>query len=185
MKPGVKRIITGVILVSLGMFGLPCAFLLPLLLGDKNEQKFIIPGSTQVTIIEPGRYYLWNNYKTVLQGKTYNSSESTPDGIQIKIRNGETGELFDFVGDSSMALSTLRNMKTSIGYIEAQEGGSLHIDVEGGNEERVFSLSKFSMRAMFGLIFGVLGLSLIICCSGFGVLAWGILRAAKSKQTAR
>ena len=185
MKSGIKTIIAGISLFILGAVVVPLAVVLPLILGDSNEEQFKVPGNTQIVIEEPGRYYLWNNYKTVLQGKTYNSSESTPDGIQIKIRNGETGELFDFVGDSSMALSTLRNMKTSIGYIEAQEGGSLHIDVEGGNEERVFSLSKFSMRVMFGLIFGVLGLSLIICCSGFGVLAWGILRAAKSKQTAR
>ncbi|MCI5223813.1 MAG: hypothetical protein D3924_14355, partial [Candidatus Electrothrix sp. AR4] len=80
MKPGIKPIILGVILFTLGGVALPAAILLPLFLGDSIDKQFTIPGSIQVAIEESGHYYLWNEHQTIFNGKTYNRPENLPDG---------------------------------------------------------------------------------------------------------
>ncbi|MCI5211020.1 MAG: hypothetical protein D3910_20045 [Candidatus Electrothrix sp. ATG2] len=111
MKPGIKPIILGVILFTLGGIALPAAILLPLFLGDSTDQQFSIPGSIQVAIKEPGRYYLWNEYQTIFNGKTYNRPEDLPDGIEISITDTATSTPFGFIESSSISMNSGNNEK--------------------------------------------------------------------------
>ena len=182
MRSGIKTIVTGVLLFIVGAVVVPLVTILLLILDDSNEKQFMIPGNTQVVIEEPGRYYLWNDYQTVFQGKSYTKSQTIPDDIKITIKNEETGELFDFVSDTSISSSRGSSSKNSIGYIEVQELGSVHIDILGGNEERIFSFAQSGLLAMFGLILGGFGLSMILSLSGIGLTIWGIVKLVRSKK---
>jgi len=182
MKAGVKTIITGIILFVLGAFVVPLAVILSLIFDDSNEVQFKIPATTQVTVEEPGRYYLWNEYQTVFKGISYNRSKNIPDGIEIKIRNKKTDELYEFVSDTSISSSSRGSSRKSIGYIEVHDVGSIDIEIAGGNEEIIFSFSQFGLWAILGLIFGGIGLSMITCLSGFGLAIWGIIKVSKSNK---
>jgi hypothetical protein len=182
MKTGVKTIIAGAILFVLGAFVVPLAIILPLIFGDSNEIQFKVPGSTQIVIEEPGRYYMWNDYQTVFYGKSYNRSESIPDGIEIRIMNASTGELFDFVSDTSISSSRGSSSKNTIGYIEVQSPSTVEVEVAGGEEERVFSFSESNLLKMFGLILGGSILAVIIGITGFGITIWGIVKLMRSSK---
>ena len=182
MTVGIKTIVTGVTFFVLGAVVVPLAIVLSLVIGDKNEEQFMIPGSTQVVVEEAGRYYLWNDYQTVFKGKSYSRSEAIPDGIEIKIKNRETGELFSFVSDTSTSSSSGSSSKNSIGYIEVPTPGSVHIEVLGGNEERVFSFSRSGLLALFGLILGGFGLSMTLGLSGAGLTIWGVVKIVRSNK---
>ncbi len=182
MKTGIKTIIAGVSLVILGVFAVPAAIVLPLILGDSNEKQFEIPGNTQIAVEKPGRYYLWNDYQTVFQGKSYNRFKSIPDGIEIKITNAETGELLDFVSDISISSSIGSSSQNTIGYIELQEPCSVDITVIGGAEKRVFSFSKSKLRDMLWLIIGGFVLSPTLGIAGFGITTWGIVKLGRSNK---
>jgi hypothetical protein len=155
---------------------------LPLVLGDKNKEQFMIPGITQVSVEEAGRYYLWNDYQTVFKGKSYSRSEAIPDGIEITIRNEETGEPFNFVSDSSISSSSGTSSKNTIGYIEVQTPGSVRIEILGGNEARIFSFSRSILLAILGLILGGFGLSMTLGLSGVGLSIWGIVKLVRSNR---
>jgi len=182
MKTGVKTIIAGAILFVLGAFVVPLAIILPLILGDSNEIQFIVPGSTQIVIEEPGRYYMWNDYQTVFNGKSYNRSESIPDGIQIIITNTGTGEILDFVSDTSISSSRGSSSKNTLGYIEVQSPSTVDIEVFGGEEKRVFSFSESNLLKMFGLIFGGSIVAVIFGVTGFGITIWGIVKLVRSSK---
>lgn len=105
MKKGLKTLIAGILLFLIGSFVVPLAIIMPVILGDSNEHQFIIPGSTAVEIVEPGRYYLWNDFQTVHDGKSYNRSESIPDGLEINVKN-EIGSSLLFSSDTSISSRT-------------------------------------------------------------------------------
>ncbi|HRQ90897.1 MAG TPA: hypothetical protein PLA50_19055, partial [Bacteroidia bacterium] len=62
MKPGLKTLITGIALFILGGFVIPFLLILPLFLNESTNTQFLVPGSKEVTVEKPGRYYLWNDF---------------------------------------------------------------------------------------------------------------------------
>ena len=180
MRAGTKTIIAGVSLIVLGAVVVPLAIVLPLVLGNKNQIQFMIPGSAQVVVAKAGRYYLWNDYRTVFEGKSYNRSEAIPDGIEITIRNEGTGERLDFVSDLSISSSGGSGSKNSIGYVEVHAPGRVGVEVLGGNEERIFSFSRSLLWVLLGFILGGFGLFMILGLSGAGLTIWGIIKLVRS-----
>lgn len=166
----------------LGAFAAPLAIILSIIFTDSNEVQFKIPGNTLYTIKEPGRYYLWNEYQTIYEGLSYNRSKSIPDGIRITIRDKETGSLFDFIGYTSMSSTGSASAKNSIGYIDAQNIGTISINIAGGNEERIFSFSKFGLWKILGRVFGGIGLAMLISLIGGGLVVWGIIKLSKKNN---
>jgi len=182
MKTGAKTIITGIFLIVLGAFVIPLTVILSLILDDSNEKEFKIPVTTVITIKEPGRYYLWNEYQTIFNGISYNRSKSIPDGIEIKIKSQKTGESYNFISNSSISSNNNSSSRNSIGYVDIQNVGNIDIEIAGGNEERIFSFSQFDLWDIFGLILGGIGLSMITCLSGVGLTIWGIINVSKSNK---
>jgi hypothetical protein len=181
MKPGIKTIIAGVV-CCVGAFIVPVLFVLPLILADSPAVQFKVPGTMEVTVKDAGRYYLWNDYQTVFNGKSYNRSESLPDGYEIQIRE-EDGRLFQFVSDASTSESNGASAKKSIGYVEVEHPGKLEIEVTGGNEDRIMSFARSGLLKVFGLILGGVGLSMLIGMAGIGLIIWGIIKLVRSNKT--
>lgn len=159
----------------------PLLFVLLLVFEHKQETQFKIPGTTAVAVKEPGRYYLWNDFRTIYNGKGYNKSESIPDGIEIRIRDA-SGHQLQFVSDASISMNDNGNAKKSIGYVEVERPGEVTVEVTGGSEERIFSFSQSGLLRIFGLVFGGFALSAMIAVAGLGLIIWGIVRLAKANR---
>ena len=181
MKTGTKLIILGVALILLGTVVLPTAIILPAILSNSTETKFIVPGNAQVKVDEAGKYYLWNNYQTIFKGKSYNRAKTIPDGLEIIITDAETGNQFNFVGSGSMTSSNGSNAKSTIGYIEITSPCTIDIEVTGNSENQVFSFSESLLLKMMGRIFGGIVLAFICGMAGIGLIVWGIIKLEKKK----
>jgi hypothetical protein len=181
MKPGIKSIAAGAVLFLLGAFVFPLLVILPLFLGESNEVRFRVPGSVAASVEKPGRYYLWNDFRTVYEGRSYNRSEGIPDGIEIRVHDAE-GQSLEFVGDKSISSSSGSSSRNSIGYVQVGSPGQLKIEVSGGNEDRIFSFSQSGLLKMFGLILVGGFLSVLAALCGFGLIVWGTIKLVKSKK---
>jgi hypothetical protein len=180
MKRGIKTIIAGVIFL-VAAFVVPFLFILPLLLEHQNENQFKVPGSTQVAVEKPGRYYLWNDFRTVYNGQSFNRSEHIPDRLNIRI--ADSGGLpFSFVSDTSISSTNGASAKNSIGYVEIEHAGKITVQVSGGTEERIFSFSKSGLLKMFLFIVGGFGASVVFGLAGLGLIIWGIVKLAAKKS---
>ena len=182
MKTGAKTIITGIFLIVLGAFVIPLTVILSLIFDDSNEKQFKIPVTTVITIEEPGRYYLWNEYQTIFNGISYNRSKNIPDGIEIKIKSQKTGESYNFISNGSISSNSNGSSRNSIGYVDIQNVDSIDIEIAGGNEERIFSFSQFDLWDIFGMILGGIGLSMMTCLTGLGLVIWGVINVSKSHK---
>ncbi|WP_339136426.1 MAG: hypothetical protein WGN25_00905 [Candidatus Electrothrix sp. GW3-4] len=182
MQPGSKTILLGLILFILGGIAFPAAILLPLLLGDSIDKQFSVPGTLQVTIEEPGRYYLWNEYQTIFKGRTYNRPEDLPDGMEISITDTATGRPFAFITSSSMSMHGGNEEKRSIGYIKVSKPTEIRVEISGDNEGRIFSFARATFFETLKRIFGGIALAFFAGSSGIGLVIWGIVRSVRAKD---
>ncbi len=184
MKPGVKTITAGVVLFLVGAIAVPLLVILPLALMESKDTQFQAPGSVEVTVKEPGRYYLWNDFRTVYQGRSYDRSERIPDGIIFQIKDAN-GAPLHFSSDTSITSTSGGSSRKSIGYVRVETPGKLAIEVSGQTDDRVFSFSQSGLLKMFGLIFGGIGLSLLVAFAGVGLLIWGIVKLVRANKLAK
>lgn len=183
MRSGIKTILSGGIFL-VGAFVVPLLFVLPLLMAHKQEAQFKIPGTIEVAVKEPGRYYLWNDFRTGYNGKSYDRSESIADGIEIRIHDA-SGHQLQFVTDASISMSSGTSSKKSIGYVEVESPGAVTVEVKGGGEERIFSFSQSGLLKIFSMIIGGVGLSMMIAVTGIGLIIWGIVKLARGDPVRR
>jgi hypothetical protein len=181
MRKGLKTLIAGIMLFLVGGVLAPLAIILPIILNDSDGQQFLIPGSTEVTITEPGRYYLWNDFQTVYDGKSFDRSERIPDGLEIVVKD-EAGNSLLFKRDTSISSNVGSSSKKSIGYVEVDKPGKLTVSVSGSSDQRVFSFSQFDFLRLLGFVFGGIALAVIMSLAGIGITIWGIVKLVKNKK---
>ena len=186
MKTGTKTIIGGVVCL-LGAFVVPLLFLLSAVFGsfsESDEHQFKAPGTLETTIEHPGRYYVWNDFQTIYEGKNYSRPESLPDGIEIHIRD-ENGDLLPFTSNSSISMTSGSNSKRSIGYVEIAHTGKVIIEISGGSDERIFSFAQSGFWKIFGFIFRAFAFAALAGLIGIGLVIWGIVKLARANKQAR
>ena len=181
MKPGLKTLIAGISLFILGGFVIPFLLILPLFLNESSNQQFLTPGAKEVTVEEPGRYYLWNDFQTVYEGESFSRSERIPDGLKIAITD-DAGNTLTFHSDTSMSSSNGSSSKNSIGYVEVDGACQLLVTVSGDTKERVFSFSQSNFKKMFLAILGGGVVSMLMALIGFGIGIWGVVKLAQNKS---
>jgi len=178
-RKGWKRLILGIVLILLAVVAVPVAIVVPILGAMGEVPQFVVPGTHRVEVEEAGRYYLWNDHQTLLDGRSYSQPEALPGGIEIRIEN-DAGEELSLRGDTSISSNVGATSRRSIGHVEVARPGALSIEVAGDFDERVFSFSEFDFGAMFAKVFGALALAGVGFLLGLGITIWGIVKVVKS-----
>ncbi|MEM8956145.1 MAG: hypothetical protein AAGD22_18480, partial [Verrucomicrobiota bacterium] len=129
-------------------------------------------------VSEPGRYYLWNNYRMVFEGESYNRSEELPDAYQISFRDGEGREL-DLVGDLSITFNGTSGSRRSIGYVEIGGPTRVEIEVVGSGDRRVFAFGRSYFWGAFRSVGLAMVLGFVLGSLGLGLMIWGFIRLAQ------
>lgn len=178
-----KKIVFGIVVFVLGAIVIPMAMIIGAVLNQPAAKQFKVPGTARVSIEEPGRYYLWNDFQTVYEGKSYELSERLPGGVEITIRDVDTGEEFDFVSSLTTSSSTPSSSKNSIGYIEVQNDTEISIEVAGLDNERVLSFSKTFVPRLVAMVLAGGLLSTVSGLTGGGLVVWGIVSLIRKRKT--
>ncbi len=181
MKPGLKQIIAGVILLGIGAICVPLMIVLTLVRDSMDLVEFEVPGSAMAFIETPGRYYLWHDYRTVYESRTYNSPVELPDGLTIEI-TGNGGALLDFVSAPNTSFSSNGRARQSIGYVELTEAGQVTLNVSGEADPRIFSFSPFSLGRFAGLIVKGVLIAGAAALASLGLIIWGIVKLANAPR---
>ncbi|HEX5399934.1 MAG TPA: hypothetical protein VFY06_12895 [Verrucomicrobiae bacterium] len=182
MKAGIKSIVAGAALVVLGVVVLPLAIAIPIFLTLSGHLiEFKVPGTFETNVVKTGRYYLYNDYQTIFNGKTYNNSKNLPGGMEIKILDSQ-GDSLPFTGDASVSVNGSGTERNSIGYVDLQKPGKVWIEVSGTSEERIFSFGQEHFLKLFVGLIGTLGLCFLFALGGTGLAVWGVIKLVRSGQ---
>ncbi|MGD7652087.1 MAG: hypothetical protein ACQCXQ_02645, partial [Verrucomicrobiales bacterium] len=93
MKPGIKRLISGALLVTLALL-IPCAVVLMLInIASQPKHQFLVPGNERIQATETGRYRLWHHHQTIHHGRVFSNDTTLPDGMRIEITNADGSPL--------------------------------------------------------------------------------------------
>ena len=182
MKPGIKRIIAGALLMIVGFVLIPVGMVLQTIRhAGSDSHKFLTSNITEVRVDEPGRYYLWNEYETVYMGANYSQSSSLPHGMVITVVDEQESTLALQSG-ASISINNMGNSKNSIAYVEVKRAGTYLIRVEGMDETRVFSWSSFEPMDMLMSFVVSLLLIVLLTLMGAGLVVWGIMRLCRKPR---
>ncbi len=152
-------------------------------------KRFLVPGSLTFTAEQPGEYVIWDELSTFFNGKSYQNSEDLPGGMQISVREAQSGRTFQF-SLSSGGSENIGNVKRkSIAEVSLDRPGNYVIEVSGSFPERVFYirrsavsmvLSGIAISAMLGLIGWVLApiAAIVVYVKRSGARAGAVIRPA-------
>lgn len=159
---------------------LPLFLLLPMI-SEEDRPQLLIPGSMHISVQEPGKYYLWDDYETVFKGRTYFHPEGLPGGLRITLMKVDSNEHIEIVGDSSFTSKRGSSSRRSIGYFDLLKGEYL-LKVQGDTEPRVFSFGQSVFTTHFVLL--VLG-SVLFQFVGLGLTALGTIFVVRNGLSSR
>jgi hypothetical protein len=161
--------------------GRALGIVLTLLRDSTDLVEFQVPGTAMAFIETPGRYFLWHDYQTVYDGRTYNHAIELPDSLEIEIK-GKGGVLLDFMSASNSSFTSNGRARRSIGYVEVADAGQVTLNVIGEAEPRVFSFSPFSLGRFAGLILKGMLLAGASALLSLGLIIWGIVNLANAPR---
>ncbi len=180
MKRGSKRIILGLaLLIGGGTVGVMTFS--RLYRGDALDPLHAATGEFQVSVDQPGRYYIWDHTLTHHEGETIRQQDDFPEGVSFAFLNSG-GQPLDFQPDTGESWSIGNHVKASVGYVDITKPGNITAVVKGGNGERLVSFSPANMagelwQKLGGFAWAAGGILL-----GGPALLWGLIGSIRSHR---
>jgi hypothetical protein len=186
VKKGVKKIIGGGLLFIFAML-LPFACVIPFFVLEGKDRIFRAPGSIEVSVEKPGRYYLWDNYSTVFEGRSYSFEKELPNGLVFSLIEKESGSVIPLNADSSVSSDSGNQKKVTVGYFELTRPGTYLLSITGNTETRIFSFGRSLFGHIILIIFGVLfavTISFAVAIGSFVFIVLGIIELVRESKPA-
>jgi hypothetical protein len=186
MKKHTKQMLWGgIIFVTGGLFA-PLIIWVVVFISIFNNQSlstFLIPAIVEISIEKEGRYYLWNDYETVFEGKTYSVDEEIPHDITISLMDKSGTKKSDIVPDFSTSSSSFGSNKKSIGYFDIDKPGPYLLEISGQTQPRVFSFGiEVLPLKRLAVILAIEAVFILAAISGFILVVIGLVNYFKDKK---
>ena len=153
-----------------------------LVLTWEEGAQFVAPGRQTLTL-DSGEHVVWNDFITVFEGRSYQSSKALPDGVQITVTDG---------GGASVVLrrasgATYKGSNTervSVMKFDIARPGRYQIAVRGDFQPRVFSVGPDHTGALLWTILGSIALVFLGLGTGIGIAAWVFIQREQAREAA-
>ena len=133
--------------------------------------SFTAPGETSVTISKPGKYTLWHECKTIIDGQAKTFPDDLPAEATVKVVSDADGSpvLLRKRGSAHMNKRGIR--RVSMGELKFSSPGKYRITVSGLPEKRAFYLDESKFVKMFLTVIPCvfMGLAFLFAAFVFGV----------------
>ncbi len=148
---------------------------------DRGSQ-FIGPGRHTVTFDKPGSYRVWNDYRTVFEGRSYDESEKLPSAARVTVLEAEGGTALAVSPSLNVSSSLGNSSRNSVAKFEVTRPGRYEIIIEGDFPQRVFSASRGFLFGLFAVIFGAIGLLFAGFSVAIGLLCWVFIKREAARD---
>jgi len=169
MKKGIKKVILGC-----GLIILTWTILIIFVISvfdriDNIEKTFKIPGKIKILVTKPGKYYLWNDFRTIFEGKTYVQDRILPHDMSFSLMQKKSQTTIPFIDDRSKNLIGDDEARASIGYFSITTPGEYELAITGDTAPRIFSWGREIFKTLSLWVVSLLFMFLEFALMGTGV----------------
>lgn len=150
-----------------------------------SAEPFLAPGRHSVELAKPGSYLVWNDYRTVHQGRSYDEPKQLPKGARISVIDKTSGRELPLGSYSGATSSTLNTESVAVAQFSIARPGAYEIVVEGDFPPRVFSVGRNLLFQMFGAVFGAIALVIVGFSAALAIAGWAYLRREEAARAAQ
>jgi uncharacterized membrane protein len=155
-----------------------------LFLEYETAVQFLAPGRHTVELKKPGSYLVWNDYRTVFQGRSYDEAKHLPTGARISVIDKTSGRELP-VGSQSGATSTTGNTESvAVAQFSIAQPGPYDIVVQGSFPPRVMSVGRNFIFQLAGGLFGAFALVFAGYSAALGIAGWVFLKREEAARIA-
>lgn len=165
------RLIAPILLAVLGL-GLGGVAIFSIFLSFRDTGTSIVaPGETTVTITKPGKYTLWHESKTMIDGQILRFPDDLPSGVTIRFSTKTAGTNFPFNLNNNASSESGGIRRVSVGNVTFPTPGDYQVTVTGLTEKRMFYLDEANFFRLFfrGVLLGLCGILALILSIGWGI----------------
>lgn len=174
-RQGRKRLAPGIALIIIGILTIPTSIgfvLWKTFSAVAQGTQFRAPGSTTITVNEPGPFMVFHETQGTFEGRVHRTSESAIVDIGIVVTFVPDQSDVPVQSHSGMSVEMPSAQRQSIVRFRAERAGEYLVSASGNAQPAVLFVSKDSLAGMLGLILGSCAVNLLgMAMIGLGV-AW-------------
>lgn len=172
------------ILLIIGI-GLIFYFVISVISNTDKGEGFIVPGSYELSIEEPGTYTIFHEYRTNIDGKYYETDEEI-SGLSLVLENEADGSMIELSSSGNSQYGNNGREGVSIASFRAKEPGTYILSAQyedGQGPDVVLTISKdFVKSLLFGIGSVIAGIGFIVL-SFISFIVVLLLRITRKNQT--
>jgi hypothetical protein len=168
IRPGRVWYLLPVLIFILSCVLVPVITLVRVLQRKSIEFQMAVPGRKEFEIVKPGNYVLWNETRTMFEGRSFSVAAALPPGVHVELRKADEMKLIRMNTTLDAITSSDTVERRSVGYFEVPDRGKYVLVVDGEFPQRVFSFGK-SVLDEKGIILAT------IVFAGFGLVASSVI----------
>lgn len=151
---------------------------------DKGD-GFVVPGSYELIIEEPGSYTIFHEYRTNIDGKYYDTDEDI-SGLSLVLENEVDGSVINLTSSGYSHYSNFGREGVSIASFRIKEPGTYILSAQyedGQGPDVVLTISKdFVKSLLFGIGSMIAGIGFIVL-SLISFIVVLLIRITRKNQT--
>jgi uncharacterized membrane protein len=148
--------------------------------GPNQGEQFLAPGRHTVELAVPGKYLIWNDYRTVFEGRSHEDSPELPSGLRISVIEKVSGQLLQTNPNTGSNLTIGNSERNSVAQFTTVRPGQYEIIVEGNFLARVLSVNRDLMWKYAGIIV----LAFLCFCAAMAIFGWAYFKRKQAAEAA-
>ncbi len=187
MRPGKWLYVVGVMIIVTG-FILMAGFLINSLLGLQDHLlQLTVPGKYDLTFSEPGKYIIFYEHQSVVDGRAYHTKNFNLEGLTVEIKNKKSGEKIKITApfvNSTYSLGGRKGVATFA--FKIKDPGkyifSGNYKKGAGGPEVVLAISNNFPKILVKIIFSSIAIVFSFSLIGIAVLLFTFFKRKSSRD---
>jgi hypothetical protein len=144
---------------------------------------FSVPGTLDVTIDHPGRWYLYHDHETLRDGEVLRQTPGLPSGTSLELTDDAGGVLPIAADPATITVKTGTTSSVSVAAWDLQPG-NYHLAVTGDGLDAVCSFSEMRVMAFVKELLKSCLMSLLLIGLGIAGIVSGVSAIRQKRRAA-
>lgn len=145
-------------------------------------KSFSVPGETTITVARPGDYTLWQEDRTLVDGRLRTFPETLPSGLTVEVTRVPEGTPVEVRPYWGATMTTPSASRRSVAAMTFTAPGDYRVAVPGLEEERLFYIGEDVILRTIQTVLLCGGTGLLLILAGIGFEVYVLVRLVRRRR---